>query len=185
MKIISRIKRQLFRGYFRIGAVIHVRHWRGHGIHSPFMYGIVRNVFMKSRITGRDRTLYNALIRHRIGRKNGILLQNLYTHCKMERFVLVGAMDVPLPPGPVFLHPAAEHNDRNIGFYGPQNFGAVGLSGSARTAPLVAQMESRTADPATLPLRQRGPEGHDAVFCRSETATATLPDIKLPPGQTA
>ena len=102
MKIISRIKRQLFRGYFRIGAVIHVRHWRGHGIHSPFMYGIVRNVFMKSRITGRDRTLYNALIRHRIGRKNGILLQNLYTHCKMERFVLVGAMDVPLPPGPVF-----------------------------------------------------------------------------------
>ena len=40
MKIISRIKRQLFRGYFRIGAVIHVRHWRGHGIHSPFMYGI-------------------------------------------------------------------------------------------------------------------------------------------------
>ena len=102
MKIISRIKHQLFRGYFRIGAVIHVRHWRGHGIHSPFMYGIVRNVFMKSRITGRDRTLYNALIRHRIGRKNGILLQNLYTHCKMERFVLVGAMDVPLPPGPVF-----------------------------------------------------------------------------------
>lgn len=102
MKIISRIKRQLFRGYFRIGAVIHVRHWRGHGIHSPFMYGIVRNVFMKSRITGRDRTLYNALIRHRIGRKNGILLQNLYTHCKMERFVLVGAMDVPLPPGPFF-----------------------------------------------------------------------------------
>ena len=80
MKIISRIKRQLFRGYFRIGAVIHVRHWRGHGIHSPFMYGIVRNVFMKSRITGRDRTLYNALIRHRIGRKNGILLQNLNTH---------------------------------------------------------------------------------------------------------
>ena len=164
MKIISRIKRQLFRGYFRIGAVIHVRHWRGHGIHSPFMYGIVRNVFMKSRITGRDRTLYNALIRHRIGRKNGILLQNLYTHCKMERFVLVGAMDVPLPPGPVFC---------------------ILLSGSARTAPLVAQMESRTADPATLPLRQRGPEGHDAVFCRSETATATLPDIKLPPGQTA
>lgn len=48
MKIISRIKRQLFRGYFRIGAGIQVRHWRGHGIHSPFMYGIVRNVFMKA-----------------------------------------------------------------------------------------------------------------------------------------
>lgn len=51
-----------------------------------------------------------------------------------------------------FLHPA-EHTDRNIGFAGPANFGAVGLSGSTRTAPLVAQMESRTADPVTLPLQ--------------------------------
>ncbi len=102
MNVISHIKRGLVRGYFRIGATIHVRHWRGRGIHSPFMYAIVRSVFMQKRIIGRDQTLYNALIQHGIGRRSGIILQNLYTHCKMERFVLVGETDTPLPLGPVF-----------------------------------------------------------------------------------
>ena len=89
MKIYSKIKQRLFRGYFRIGAHIHVRHWRGHGIHSPFMYGIVRNVFMKSRITGSDTSLYEALRGERIGKKNAVKLQNLYTHCRMDGYTLV------------------------------------------------------------------------------------------------
>ena len=63
MTLIVSIKRQIFRNYFRLRGKIHVRHWRGHGVHSPFMYGIVRNVFMKNRITGSDRALYQALLR--------------------------------------------------------------------------------------------------------------------------
>ena len=69
MDLFKKAKQRIFRGYFRLGAHIHVRHWRGHGIHSPFMYGIVRNVFMKSKITGPDTRLYDELRRERIGRK--------------------------------------------------------------------------------------------------------------------
>ena len=96
MRIYSKIKQRLFRGYFRIGAHIHVRHWRGHGIHSPFMYGIVRNVFMKSRITGGDTALYEALRGERIGKKNAVKLQNLYTHCRMDGYTLVLLPDVTM-----------------------------------------------------------------------------------------
>ena len=70
MDLFKKAKQRIFRGYFRLGAHIHVRHWRGHGIHSPFMYGIVRNVFMKSKITGPDTRLYDELRRERIGRDN-------------------------------------------------------------------------------------------------------------------
>ena len=102
MTLIVSLKRKIFRSYFRIGGKIHVRHWRGHGVHSPFMYGIVRNVFMKNRITGNDRSLYQALIRRGIGQKTGILLQNLYTHCQMDQYVLIGNNTCELPDGRVF-----------------------------------------------------------------------------------
>lgn len=99
MKLYGKIKQRLFRAYFRIGAHIHVRHWRGHGIHSPFMYGIVRNVFMKSRITGSDTSLYRDLRRERVSRKNAIKLQNLYSHCKMESYTLVPHLGADNPCG--------------------------------------------------------------------------------------
>ena len=155
------------------------------GIHSPFMYG-TRAQRVHEKQDYRTRLLahcINALIRapDRTKKRDPAAKP---LHTLQDGAVCAGrSHGCTAAARARFLHPAAEHNDRNIGFYGPQNFGAVGLSGSARTAPLVAQMESRTADPATLPLRQRGPEGHDAVFCRSETATATLPDIKLPPAR--
>ena len=89
MDLFKKAKQRIFRGYFRLGAHIHVRHWRGHGIHSPFMYGIVRNVFMKSKITGPDTRLYDELRRERIGRKHAVNIQNLYAHCRMESHTLV------------------------------------------------------------------------------------------------
>ena len=89
MDLFKKAKQRIFRGYFRLGAHIHVRHWRGHGIHSPFMYGIVRNVFMKSKITGPDTRLYDELRRERIGRKHAVKIQNLYAHCRMESHTLV------------------------------------------------------------------------------------------------
>lgn len=102
MALIVSIKRQIFRNYFRLRGKIHVRHWRGHGVHSPFMYGIVRNVFMNNRITGSDRSLYQALIKRGVGQKTGILLQNLYTHCQMDQYVLIGNSTYEIPNGRVF-----------------------------------------------------------------------------------
>ena len=97
MNGIKKIKQRLFRGYFRVRAHIHVRHWRGHGIHSPFMYGIVRNVFMKDRITGCDTTLYDALRSKRVGHRHAVIIQNLYTHCRLDSFTLIPNVGPPKP----------------------------------------------------------------------------------------
>lgn len=37
-------------------------HWRGHGIHSPLVYSLVRNVFMNSSAAEGDTALYDELI---------------------------------------------------------------------------------------------------------------------------
>ena len=91
MKVVGKIRQRLFRGYFRLRSNIHVHHWRGHGIHSPFMYGIVRNVFMKSHIVGTDRQLYEILRHNGIEQKQAVKIQNLYTHCRMKGFATVAS----------------------------------------------------------------------------------------------
>lgn len=91
MKVVGKIRQRLFRGYFRLRSNIHVHHWRGHGIHSPFMYGIVRNVFMKSRVVGPDRRLYEVLRRDGIEQKQAVKIQNLYTHCRMNGFLTIAS----------------------------------------------------------------------------------------------
>lgn len=91
MKVVGKIRQHLFRGYFRLRSNIHVHHWRGHGIHSPFMYGIVRNVFMKSRVVGPDRRLYEVLRRDGIEQKQAVKIQNLYTHCRMNGFQTIAS----------------------------------------------------------------------------------------------
>lgn len=60
------------------------RYWRGHGIHSPFMYGLVRNAFMRSRLRGKDTGLYIRLRDCGVARKSAAALQNLYNYCGSE-----------------------------------------------------------------------------------------------------
>ena len=87
MKINGRnIKRRLY-GLSNIPSNIkRVRYWRGHGVHSPFVYSIVRQVFMASEIVGEQRDLYHALIEKRVAKRRAIELQNLMTHCGYESF---------------------------------------------------------------------------------------------------
>lgn len=54
------------------------RYFRGHGIHSPFVYSLVRRVFMPKKITGTSSDLYKVLRTHNIDRRIAIQLQNLY-----------------------------------------------------------------------------------------------------------
>ena len=152
MRIYSKIKQRLFRGYFRIGAHIHVRHWRGHGIHSPFMYGIVRNVFMKSRITGGDTALYEALRGERIGKKNAVKLQNLYTHCRMDGYTLVPDIG------------AAPHGARTLYVLLPD----------VTMETVVATPAAGPADTGALSVRQRGPEADDDLFFQPQAPAAAL-----------
>lgn len=87
------IAKPITRVYFGVRSRIHLRHFRGRSIHSPFMYGLVRNVFMKSRIDGPDFRLYERLREADISESTAVLLQNLFTYSGMNGYRLTGAKE--------------------------------------------------------------------------------------------
>jgi hypothetical protein len=57
-----------------------VKHFRGRKVHSPFVYGIVRNAMMKTTPQGDDRALFDELRGRGFSVKRAAQLQNLYTY---------------------------------------------------------------------------------------------------------
>lgn len=64
------------------------RYFRGHGVHSPFVYDIVRTVFMRRTLIEGDRTLYNALVDAGVSTRRAMQLQNLAVCCSYRTFGL-------------------------------------------------------------------------------------------------
>lgn len=58
------------------------RHFRGHGVHSPYVYNIVRKIFMQSKLVADTRDLYDALLARGEAERRCVQLQNLVAHCK-------------------------------------------------------------------------------------------------------
>ncbi len=65
-----------------------VRHFRGHGVHSPFVYSVVRHVFMHSKLYDGDRTLYASLLAAGVAERRAMQLQNLVLYCATERWAI-------------------------------------------------------------------------------------------------
>lgn len=65
-----------------------MRYFRGHGVHSPYIYNIVRQVFMHSKLNADERSLYDALIARGIAKRRAIQLQNLVVHCDYDSWVI-------------------------------------------------------------------------------------------------
>lgn len=59
--------------------LIRVKHYRGAGVHSPFVYGVIRNAMMKTAPEGADCALFDELRRHGFSKRRAAQLQNLYT----------------------------------------------------------------------------------------------------------
>lgn len=76
-----------------------LRHWRGKGVHSPFMYGVVRNVFLPKQISGPERGLYEESRKRGISRKDAVALQNLYGYCGVDNFMFIDGGGTPLISG--------------------------------------------------------------------------------------
>ncbi len=82
MKLNGRtLKRRLFGLTTLPTRVARARYFRGHGVHSPFVYAIVRQVFMKSRLATEEHVLFDALVARNFVRRRAVQMQNLYTHC--------------------------------------------------------------------------------------------------------
>lgn len=98
MKISGRnIKRRLYGLRHLTSNLKRVRYFRGHGVHSPFVYNIVRQVFMCRELKGVEDDLYNALIERGVPKKRSIQLQNLLTHCNYAKWCI--------DPSPVEVEP--------------------------------------------------------------------------------
>ena len=89
MKITGRnIKRRLYGLRTLPSHLKRARHFRGHGVHSPYVYNIVRQVFMRSSFIADDRTLYDALIARGVAKRRALQLQNLMEHLRYESFLI-------------------------------------------------------------------------------------------------
>ena len=87
MKITGRnIKRRLYGLRTLPSNLKRARYFRGHGVHSPFVYAIVREVFMRSELNTERRELYDALLNINVAKRRAIQLQNLMEHCKYSTF---------------------------------------------------------------------------------------------------
>lgn len=65
-----------------------VRYFRGHGVHSPYVYTIVREVFMRRSLLPGEHELYERLRLESIAEGRAIELQNLAIHCGYRTFGL-------------------------------------------------------------------------------------------------
>ena len=64
-----------------------IKHYRGHGVHSPYVYNLVRKVFMcKTLPQDRENLLYKTLIDCNAPVRRAVELQNLLYHCEAENF---------------------------------------------------------------------------------------------------
>ena len=85
MKISGRTIMQRLYGVTRLGnRISRARYFRGHGVHSPFVYAIVRQVFMKSKPVAEDELL-TSFLEEGIPRKRAVQLRNLAAHCSYSK----------------------------------------------------------------------------------------------------
>ncbi len=92
MKVNGRnIKRRLYKLSLLTDEIARAKHYRGYGIHSPFVYGLIRKVFMCSRLVDNSRTeLYEALLALGVARKRAVQLQNTMIYCGCNTFAING-----------------------------------------------------------------------------------------------
>lgn len=79
--------------------IARIRHFRGHGIHSPFVYGLKREVFMGKCRGIENNPQYNALIANGVPKKVAKELQKLHNYCNFRDIEIVdsenGQQDIP------------------------------------------------------------------------------------------
>ncbi|MDR0511124.1 MAG: hypothetical protein LBH06_08540 [Rikenellaceae bacterium] len=87
--LFKNIKIRIFRALLNLAAMTHLRHFHGHGIHSPFVYNLVRNTFIKRHIVGHDDALYKKMRQIGLPEKASVQLQNICHYLHFSAFEIV------------------------------------------------------------------------------------------------
>ncbi len=92
MKISGRnIRKRLYKLSLLKDEISRAKYYRGYGIHSPFVYGLVRKVFMYGKLYDADNApLYESLISVGVVRKRAVQLQNAMVYCGCATFGING-----------------------------------------------------------------------------------------------
>ncbi len=77
-------KDRLWRGDKLTNRLSRLRHYRGHGVHSPFVYSIVRNVLMNRRLKPKNIKLLAELTKLGVSTQTATEITNLATHCNFN-----------------------------------------------------------------------------------------------------
>lgn len=92
MKVSGRnIKRRLYKLSLLKDEISRAKYYRGYGIHSPFVYGLIRKVFMCGKLFDADNApLYESLLSAGVVRKRAVQLQNAMHYCGCSTFGING-----------------------------------------------------------------------------------------------
>lgn len=86
------------------------RYFRGHGVHSPFVYSIVRQVFMQSDFISGDtfytERVYDSLVEWGVPHKRAVQLVNLCAHCDYRNISVGSPSAAELIVAPAAVAPA-------------------------------------------------------------------------------
>lgn len=108
------IRKQIANAAVYSRTLIRMKHYRGGGVHSPFVYGVIRNAMMKTKPESADCPLFDELRRRRFSKRRAAQLQNLYTfHAYTSaRFAESGGEFPPLDAGTLcFAMPSLSADD--------------------------------------------------------------------------
>lgn len=89
MKRSGRTLKQRLYGLKHIGGYVRrARYFRGHGVHSPYVYAIVRKVFMQPKLMVEGHPLYQRLVSLGVPQRRSVQLANLTTHCGYDSWAV-------------------------------------------------------------------------------------------------
>ncbi len=89
MKLTGRNLKQRLYGLGQLPSrMARARYFRGHGVHSPYVYSIVRHVFMRRDLNHNSKELYDRLIALGAPHRRAVQLQNLMYHCGYESYAI-------------------------------------------------------------------------------------------------
>ena len=64
------------------------RYFRGHGVHSPYVYNVVRQVFMQRELLAEEHPLHDMLLEYGVPRRRAVQLDNLVVHCDYKSWAV-------------------------------------------------------------------------------------------------